>query len=778
VKRSLREKMVFAPQDLLVDPPFAGLDLITCRNLLIYLNPDAVKRVLHLLHGSLRIGGYLFLGRGEALPPQLKGFEAVSGRWRIYRKIGPLTGIEVSFPKGLERGWHSTLVPANAHRAAVEHFNWPSVLIDGHFHVLRVYGEMDTFLRIPAGEPTLNLLDLAKTGLGPEIKDTVARALAEGTPVSVNGLWDSRADGHGLSLRVTPLQIGGDRTPRLLVSFIREAGQASDGIGNGALRSSHSNSGDTRAWSEAVRISHEELEASREELQALNQELKASNEQLNVANEDLNLANARLREKIAELEMQSTVLSSGGVMTLFLDEELRVRWFTPGVSALFPLRPGDAGRWITDLKQRFEDEAFISDVEAVMQTEEGRESEVCNLEGQWFLRRIRPHLSSAGNATGVAVTFTDITARKRAEEALRLSEGRLARELEDTRQLQKISGLLIEEGKIEGVYEEILDTAMAIMRASFGSIQMLDAERRQLRLLAWRNFHPESAAHWQTVSVATGTTCGSALQHGERIIVPDVRNLGSEDTESLRQYQRSGILAVQSTPLTTRDGDLIGMISTHWGEVHTPDERDLRLFDILVRQAADFFERLLRTAEALRESEEKYRTLFETMDEGFLIGKLIRDENGHVLDYNILEFNPAFERISGIRANSSGRLCSEVLPKIDRVWLDHCERVADTGRSKRFDFFSEAVQRWFDVILFPYGRDHIAALCDEITGRKRAETELQSRNEELERFNKVTVGRELRMIELKKEVNVLRGQRGEPARYPLEYENYNDSNVK
>jgi two-component system CheB/CheR fusion protein len=428
VKRSLREKMVFASQDLLADPPITGLDLVTCRNLLIYLQPDAVKCVLYLLHSSLRMGGCLFLGLGEALPPNQEGFEAVSSRWRIYRKVGPVTGIAVAFPRRLKSGQHPTVVTANAHRAAVEHFNLPSVLIDDQFRILRIYGEMDTFLRLPAGEPTLNLLDLA-IGLGSEMKSAVAQVLSEGKSLTVNGLWDSGKDDYSLSLRVTPLKMsepGG--TPRLLVSFIRDAAQGVDGNGDGGLRS-HSNSGDieTRAWSEAVRISREELDASREELQALNEELKASNEQLNVANEDLNLANAKLQEKIAELEMQSAVLSSGGVKTLFLDEELRVRWFTPGVTALFPLIPRDAGRRITDLVPNFEDQNFISDARAVMQTREGVESEVCNLEGRWFLRRIRPYLSRAGTATGVAVTFTDITARKRAEAELQAHTEELER---------------------------------------------------------------------------------------------------------------------------------------------------------------------------------------------------------------------------------------------------------------------------------------------------------------------------------------------------------------
>jgi two-component system CheB/CheR fusion protein len=174
--------------------------------------------------------------------------------------------------------------------------------------------------------------------------------------------------------------------------------------------SSGSRSGGATDWSEALRLSHEELESSREELQALNEELRASNDQLNLANDDLAAANVQLRSKIEELETQSNVLSSGAVMTLFLDHELRVRWFTPAISQLFPLMPSDVGA-----------------VRAVMQRNQPHEAEVHNVEGRWFLRRIGPYRATADTTAGVAVTFTDITARKRAEGELQARNKELER---------------------------------------------------------------------------------------------------------------------------------------------------------------------------------------------------------------------------------------------------------------------------------------------------------------------------------------------------------------
>jgi PAS domain S-box-containing protein len=194
--------------------------------------------------------------------------------------------------------------------------------------------------------------------------------------------------------------------------------------------------------------------------------------------------------------------------------------------------------------------------------------------------------------------------RARSEEALRTSEAQLPRELEDTKKLQAISRLFIEEENIDSLYEQLLTAAMAFMGAACGSIQMLDEERQKLRLLAWKGFHPEAAAYWQTVDFGAGTVSAAAFRSGERVIVPDVRTsdllVGSD---SHQYYELSGIVAVQSTPLISRSGRLVGLIATHWREPHEPHERELRLLDVLARQAADVLERKLAEA-ALRQAQE------------------------------------------------------------------------------------------------------------------------------------------------------------------------------
>lgn len=415
VKRDLRERMVFAPHDLLADPPLPDIDLVTCRNLLIYLKSDAIDRVLALLHAALRIGGYLFLGVSEVLPAHQQGFEVVSKRLGLYRKTGPAPGVDIRFTTRHEAFVERNAATAIAHRTAIERFDLPSVLIDHEFRVLQFYGDTSDYLRQPAGRPTDNLLELLERHVVAEIKAAVAEAIAGSRSVTLQNIPDRARGQYSSSFRVTPMRTAnGTAEPRLLVSFVPAGVDlANQDYPDDAL--SYRRAGRVReaeAQSNAMRVSYAELDASREELQVLNEELHVSNEQL--------------KEKVAELEMQSRVLSAGAVMTLFLDDELSIRWFTPAITALLPLTPADVGRRVTDLNARFDDPAFLDDVRRVLGAHEPREAEISSHDSRWYLRRIRPYLTSAQTVAGVAITFTDITGRRRAEQALHESAGRSA----------------------------------------------------------------------------------------------------------------------------------------------------------------------------------------------------------------------------------------------------------------------------------------------------------------------------------------------------------------
>ena len=225
---------------------------------------------------------------------------------------------------------------------------------------------------------------------------------------------------------------------------------------------------------------------------------------------------------------------------------------------------------------------------------------------------ISPLRDPAGRIVGCSKIARDITEAKRAEAALRQSEQRLAREVAGAKTLQSISTRLISESTPESLYAQILGAAMELMASDFASVQMLAADHAWLKLLGWRNFHPDSAAFWERVEVGAGSTCSKALSDNERVVVADVEaSAFMAGTQDLQEYRRSGIRAVQSTPLRSRSGRPLGMLSTHWRTPHDPTEDDFRLFDVLARQAADLIERTL-AEEALRESEERFRLIANT----------------------------------------------------------------------------------------------------------------------------------------------------------------------
>lgn len=456
VKKELRELVIFAPQDILADPPFSRLDLVTCRNLMIYLETPLQKRVLSLLHFALREGGYLFLGNAETVSGNETLFRVVSKKWRIFRRIGPTRHDLVDFPIA---GAVKSYVPENnsistpsrtrqkatdqAQRVMVDEYAPPSVLIDEHARVLYYHGDTEPYLRQPAGEPTSDLLTLVREGIRSKLRAGIQKVLKEGkrTRFSVR----ARRQNNYVPVEVTiiPAQHDPEQELRLLVSFMESAAPlAAPNPGNTkmvteSVITEHDLEEELRSVREELRSTIEQLESSNEEmkasneeitsmneeLQSTNEELETSKEELQSLNEELNTVNAQLQSKVEELEDRTNdlnnLLNSSDIATLFLDLRFSIRWFTPAMRGLLDILRTDIGRPVSHFALKFEDPSFLKDAELVLQNLIPRESEVKNEEGRWYMRRILPYRTEDNRIDGVVVTFTEITERRKWEEDIR-----------------------------------------------------------------------------------------------------------------------------------------------------------------------------------------------------------------------------------------------------------------------------------------------------------------------------------------------------------------------
>lgn len=334
---------------------------------------------------------------------------------------------------------------------------------------------------------------------------------------------------------------------------------------------------------------------------------------------------------------------------------------------------------------------------------------------EWETRRIM--LPNGRN--GVVCYFTDATARERAR-------ADTLHELSALRLLQEFSVRLIQQDNMEELHQCILDTAIAIMRSDMASMQMYDAGQQQFRLLSWRGFHPLSAADWACIDLGSPSCCGQAGERCERTIVADVEACEIlKDTLHLREFRRSGIRACQSTPLLSRTGRLLGMVSTHWRQPHEPSENDLRLFDLLARQAADIIERT-QAEEALRASENFNRSIVESSRDCIKVldleGRLISMSKRGQESLGIRDFQPFVGKSwidlwEGVEREAA-------LTAVQAAAAGGNGRMVGRTRTLRGEF------KWFDVAISPIpdasGEPlQLLAISRDITERRLAELDAQ-----------------------------------------------------
>ena len=453
VVAELRGVVVFTVQDVLADPPFSRLDLISCRNLLIYLRSEAQEKVLRLFHFALSEGGILMLGGSETVGSLNDRFEPISKAQRIYRQVGRRRPGEVDFPIGsggeARAIWPGGTQPAAArgvtpgeltHRLLIETYAPASVLINRKYECLYYSGPTDRYLRVAAGEPSRDLLDLAREGLRNKLRAAIQEASREHTHATATGAQASYG-GAAVTVRidVRPVQREGEEL--LLVSFLdepdrergpnRQAEPVNDLSRIAELEEElDATRKELQSTIHAIEIANDEQKAitqeamsANEEFQTTNEELMTSREELQSLNEELTALNSQLQETLERQRSTSNdlqnILDSSGVATLFLDSALNIRFFTPAAKSLFRVIATDIGRPLADITPLAADRDLLADAGAVLTTLAplGREIEAEG--GAWYVRRILPYRTQDNQVDGVVITFADISERKEAEREIR-----------------------------------------------------------------------------------------------------------------------------------------------------------------------------------------------------------------------------------------------------------------------------------------------------------------------------------------------------------------------
>ncbi len=459
VSREIREMAILAPHNLLTDPPFTKLDVLICRNLLIYFGPELQKKLLPLFHYSLNSGGALFLGTAETIGAGARLFAPIDGKWRIYqRQPGGRRQDTVLFPAMSvpAPGRRPAALPAKpaanlqtlADQLILQNVAPAAVMVTAAGDIVYVSGRTGKYLEPAAGRANWNLFAMAReelradlAGLFEKVRSRNAVGRAEAT-VRVNGhdegvrLMVQRLEApeelRGMRLVVftevslpaarprarpgqepasTPRAAELQRTIRQLQAEVQAARQEIQGA------------------QEEFRATNEELQSANEELQSANEELTSSKEEMQSLNEELQTVNAELQAKVEDLARTNSdmknIFNSTEIATLFLDGALNVRRYTPSTARVIKLIPGDVGRPITDISSALLYPNLADDAREVLRTLMSIEKAVPTTDGRWFLVRIMPYRTTEDKIEGVVITFLDATAARQQETELRQAYDRL-----------------------------------------------------------------------------------------------------------------------------------------------------------------------------------------------------------------------------------------------------------------------------------------------------------------------------------------------------------------
>ncbi len=491
VSQEIRRMVIFSYHNSLTDPPFNKTDMISCRNMLIYLQPQLQHRLLSVFQYSLNLNGILFLGPSESIGDMKNLFDELDRRWKFYRNTDISRSLGVDSPRVStmvrQMGGTSSGRSTVSRKALVNHrladilnetlsheFDAVSVYIDEHFDIIHAFGNLNKYISLPSHGFSVNILKMVNDSLSVPLNNIVRKASKVKDTVTYRGVKVQSHEGvRRVSITVRPFTLDKvDTKPFYLIVLVEESLDQSIDVKDIAYKEDPSSGAEIeelqkelKETKESLQITIEELETSNEELQATNEELLAANEELQSTNEELQSVNEELhtvnaehQQKIQEMERlnadMDNLLKSTEMGTIFLDKNLKIRWFTPAIKDQFNLLSSDVGRPISHFTSHITNDNLIANTEYVLRTGKPTEVELNSDIGKSYLRRIVPYIDGYQMISGVVITFVDITNIKSIQQELEFSTEKF-KTLVDFAPI----GILTSgnDGKIKSVNKNIID---------------------------------------------------------------------------------------------------------------------------------------------------------------------------------------------------------------------------------------------------------------------------------------------------------------------------------
>jgi two-component system, chemotaxis family, CheB/CheR fusion protein len=469
INNEIREMVIFAPQNVIKDPPFTKLDVVTCRNMLIYMEQDLQKMVLRLIHYSLMPDGIMLLGSAESVGEYTDLFKSLEGKSRLYKRLESGMPIEpIGFPRAFVRTPFEQLhqteevnavpnIQLLADHLLLQNYSPAAVLVNNKGDILYISGHTGKYLELAAGKANWNIFAMTREGLRNEMVDAFQRALRQKEKIIIRNLTvAANGSTQTLDLAIQAIEEPEELRGMVMIVFteveatsettvtsgIKQAVKGHSRLAQTQLELQHSREElqgvreEMQASQEELRSANEELQSTNEELQSTNEELTTSREEMQSLNEELQTVNNELQAKLDELSITSddmkNLLDSTDIATIFLDSTLMLRRFTSEATKMLRLIPGDAGRPITDIASDLFYPELPDDALDVMKTLVSAEKQVSTREGKWFDVRIMPYRTLQSKIDGLVITLMDITSFKTLEAELRRTAERINNILEIT----------------------------------------------------------------------------------------------------------------------------------------------------------------------------------------------------------------------------------------------------------------------------------------------------------------------------------------------------------